>query len=333
MNIGPYKLTHPVILAPMAGVTDRPFRKLCRQLGAAMTVSEMVTSDKRLWKSRKTQLRLDHCGEPSPRIVQIAGSDPVLLAEAAQFNVDNGAQIIDINMGCPKKKVCNAMAGSSLLKNESLVASILNNVVNSIDVPVTLKIRTGWDTDNRNAVSIARIAEAEGIQALAIHGRTRACAFTGEAEYETIAQVKSMINIPVIANGDIDSPQKAANVLATTNADAIMIGRAAQGNPWIFREIAHFLQNGEFLPEPDIKEINNILIKHIKTLYDFYGESMGLRIARKHISWYCKSTGRPSGDTLEADSFIQRVNRIESAEVQLEHVAEFFSSRGRLQAA
>jgi tRNA-dihydrouridine synthase B len=333
MHIGPYQLRNPLILAPMAGVTDRPFRILCKELGAAMAVSEMVTSDKHLWNSRKTQLRLDHSGETTPRSIQIAGADPKQMAEAAQFNVDHGAQIIDINMGCPKKKVCRAMAGSSLLRNESLVASILNQVVNAVNVPVTLKIRTGWDPSNRNAESIAKIAESEGIQALAVHGRTRACAFNGEAEYETIAAVKSVINIPVIANGDINSPEKAAHVISKTGADAIMIGRAAQGNPWIFREIAYFLEKGEHLSAPDVKERNNILLKHIKNLYDFYGETMGVRIARKHIRWYCKNSNTPTGDILEADSFIQHVNKIESASAQLEHVAEYFTSRGRLQAA
>jgi len=314
----------------MAGITDRPFRMLCREQGAALAVSEMVTSNKQLWHSRKTQLRLDHTGESSPRSVQIAGTDPVQMAEAAQFNVDNGAQIIDINMGCPAKKVCNVMAGSALLKNESLVAEILRNVVNAVDVPVTLKIRTGWDPDNRNAISIAAIAEAEGIQALTIHGRTRACAFKGKAEYETIAEVKSRIQIPVIANGDIDSPEKAAEVLRQTGADAIMIGRGAQGRPWIFKEILHYLENGKNLPSPDIKEVNFLLNKHLKNLYDFYGEVMGVRIARKHIGWYCKHHFNQSVETnsdiaADVESFRKSINKEESAEIQLEKTIKFFT--------
>jgi len=267
MKIGAYILENPLILAPMAGITDRPFRMLCREQGAALAVSEMVTSQKHLWHSRKTQLRLDHSGESSPRSVQIAGTDPAQMAEAAQFNVENGAQIIDINMGCPAKKVCKLMAGSALMKNETLVADILQSVVNAVDVPVTLKIRTGWDLDNRNALSIANIAEAEGVQALTIHGRSRACAFRGEAEYETIAEVKSRINIPVIANGDIDSPEKAAEVLRLTGADGLMIGRGAQGRPWIFREILYYLEHGKKLPDLDTKEVIFLLNKHLKSLY------------------------------------------------------------------
>jgi tRNA-dihydrouridine synthase B len=250
MHIGPYQLDNPLILAPMAGVTDRPFRLLCREMGAAMAVSEMVTSNKHLWHTRKTQLRLDHKGETTPRSVQIAGTDPLQMAEAAQFNVTNGAQIIDINMGCPAKKVCSVMAGSALLRDESLVDKILSSVVNAVDVPVTLKIRTGWDPQNRNAVQIAKIAEDAGIQALAVHGRTRACAFKGDAEYDTISAIKSQVNIPVIANGDIDSPEKTAHILKLTGADAVMIGRAAQGRPWIFREILHYLEHGETLAAP-----------------------------------------------------------------------------------
>lgn len=318
MNIGPYKLDNPLILAPMAGVTDRPFRSLCKSMGAGLVVSEMVTSNKQLWNTRKTRLRLDHSGEIGPRSIQIAGTDPVQMAEAARFNVDQGAQIIDINMGCPAKKVCNVMAGSALLKQEKLVANILRSVVNAVDVPVTLKIRTGWDSEHRNATTIARIAESSGVQALAIHGRTRACAFKGDAEYETIAAVKSMINIPVIANGDINSPEKADKVLQQTGADAIMIGRAAQGRPWIFREIGHYLEHGDRLSEPSTKEISNVLINHLKNLYDFYGEHMGVRIARKHIGWYCKGH-------VGADSFRKHVNNVESAELQLELIKEFLN--------
>jgi tRNA-dihydrouridine synthase B len=346
MRIGPYQLDDPLLLAPMAGVTDRPFRTLCRKMGAALAVSEMVTSNAQLLNSRKTQLRLDHTGEDAPRSIQIVGADPAEMVKAAQYNVDNGAGIIDINMGCPKKKVCRVMAGSSLLKNEILVANILNKVVQAVDVPVTLKIRTGWDTDNRNAVSIAKIAESEGIQALAIHGRTRACAFQGKAEYETIAAVKSTVNIPIIANGDINSAEKAAYVIAQTGADAVMIGRAAQGRPWIFREIKHFLKYGEHLPEPGAKEINNILINHLKNLYDFYGETMGVRIARKHIGWYCKNANhlrlthtRLEPETMhyetmaQVDLFRRNINRVESAAIQLEQVTNFFTLEGRLLAA
>lgn len=330
MQIGPYKLDNPLILAPMAGITDRPFRILCREMGAAMAVSEMVTSNKQLWHSRKTQLRLDHSGETTPRSVQIAGTDPAQMAAAAQFNVDNGAQIIDINMGCPAKKVCSVMAGSALLKDELLVANILTSVVNAVEIPVTLKIRTGWDPQSRNATRIAEIAESSGIQALAVHGRTRACAFKGEAEYETISAVKSLVNIPVIANGDIDSPEKAAHILESTGSDAVMIGRAAQGRPWVFREILHYLQHGENAVAPDTEEVNNILLKHLKNLYDFYGEAMGVRIARKHIGWYCK---QHAGQLNNIDSFRQRINKVESANIQLEQVAEFFSTTGKLLAA
>ncbi|MDH5611659.1 MAG: tRNA dihydrouridine synthase DusB [Gammaproteobacteria bacterium] len=338
MKIGPYILDNPLILAPMAGVTDRPFRMLCREQGASLAVSEMVTSNKQLWHSRKTQLRLDHTGESSPRSVQIAGTDPAQMAEAAQYNVENGAQIIDINMGCPAKKVCNVMAGSALLRNESLVANILHSVVNAVDVPVTLKIRTGWDLDNRNAISIAAIAEAEGIQALTIHGRTRACAFKGEAEYETIAEVKSRIQIPVIANGDIDSPEKAVEVLRQTGADALMIGRGAQGRPWIFKEILHYLEHGKNLPSPDTNEVNFLLNKHLKNLYDFYGETMGVRIARKHIGWYCKHLFNQSVETnsdiiAEIESFRNNINKVESTEIQLEKTINFFTRKGSLLAA
>lgn len=311
----------------MAGVTDRPFRILCRNMGAGMAISEMVTSQKHLWNSRKTQLRMDHRGESSPRSVQIAGTDPQQMADAARFNVDHGAQIIDINMGCPAKKVCNVMAGSALMKNETLVASILDAVVNAVEVPVTLKMRTGWDPDNKNALQIANIAEQAGIQALSIHGRTRACGYRGEAEYDTIAEVKSKISIPVIANGDITSAEKAAKILEITNADAVMIGRAAQGRPWIFREINHYLKYGKIPPEPDQKEIKNTLINHLKNLYDFYGEEMGVRIARKHISWYCKQLPSHSN---QVDTFWQSINKVESTKIQIKQVAEFFSSTGSL---
>jgi len=327
MKIGPYQLPNQLILAPMAGVTDRPFRSLCMRMGAGMAVSEMVTSNKQLWHTRKTRLRLDHSGEQQPRSVQIAGTDPLQMAEAAKFNVDRGAQIIDINMGCPAKKVCNVMAGSALMKNESLVAQILDAVVNAVDVPVTLKTRTGWDPENKNAVAIARIAESAGIQALAVHGRTRTCGYQGEAEYETIKAVKTAVSIPVIANGDIDSPSRAAEVLKLTGADGIMIGRAAQGNPWIFREIGHLLKNESIFAPPSLDEVQNVLINHLENLYDFYGSYMGVRIARKHIGWYCKH--HPN-----TDLFKQQIVRVESTTEQLDLVTEFFSnSTGGLQAA
>ena len=327
IKIGPYHLSNRLILAPMAGVTDRPFRTLCLRMGAAMAVSEMVTSNKQLWHTRKTRLRLNHSGEQIPRSVQIAGTDPVQMAEAAKYNVDHGAQIIDINMGCPAKKVCNVMAGSALMKNEALVEKILAAVVNAVDVPVTLKTRTGWDMENRNAVTIARIAESSGIQAIAIHGRTRCCAFKGQADYKTIKAVKSAVTIPVIANGDIDSATKAAEVLRSTGADGIMIGRAAQGNPWIFKEVAHYLQHGEQLLPPTLSEIQNVLINHLENLYDFYGDYMGVRIARKHIGWYCRH--RPNTDT-----FRKLIVQVESTTEQLDHVTEFFtdSSGGSLAA-
>ena len=326
MQIGPYSLPGQLVLAPMAGVTDRPFRSLCLRMGAAMAVSEMVTSNKQLWHTRKTRLRLDHAGEQEPRSVQIAGTDPRQMAEAASFNAARGAQIIDINMGCPAKKVCNVMAGSALMKNETLVGKILDAVVNAVEVPVTLKMRTGWDTENRNAAAIARIAESSGIQALAVHGRTRACGYKGEAEYDTIKAVKSSVSIPVLANGDINTPAKAREVLDNTAADGLMIGRAAQGNPWIFREISHYLRTGEIPAPPAPEEIQNVLIKHLENLYDFYGEYTGVRVARKHIGWYCKH--RPN-----TDLFKQHINRVESAQQQLELVNGFFSNSGGLLAA
>ena len=288
MRIGAFQLKNNLIVAPMAGVTDRPFRQLCKEMGAGMAVSEMVASNSLLWGSEKTRRRANHDGEVEPISVQIAGADPQMLAEAAKYNVDEGAQIIDINMGCPAKKVCNVMAGSALLKDESLVARILESVVSAIDVPVTLKIRTGWDRSNRNAVTVAKIAEASGVQALAIHGRTRACGFSGEAEYDTIAEVKSQIAIPVIANGDIDTPERVKEVLEHTRADAVMIGRAAQGRPWMFREVTHYLETGERLPPPEVSEIHRVLVQHLNELYSFYGEHTGVRVARKHISWYTK---------------------------------------------
>lgn len=318
MQIGPYQISNRLVLAPMAGVTDRPFRQLCKRLGAGMAVSEMVTSNSLLWGSEKTRRRANHDGETDPRSVQIAGADAGMMAEAAKHNADNGAQLIDINMGCPAKKICNVMAGSALLQNERLVGDILESVVAAVDIPVTLKIRTGWDRDNRNAISIARIAEQAGIQALAIHGRTRADAYKGEAEYDTIADVKSRINIPVIANGDISTPAKARYVLDYTAADAIMIGRAAQGRPWIFREIDHYLTTGSYLPEPALTEIRDILLEHLANLYTFYGEYTGVRMARKHISWYSK--GQSHGA-----AFRHAVNHVETVDQQLRMVNDFFN--------
>ena len=315
----------------MAGVTDRPFRNLCYQLGADLCVSEMVTSEKHLWNSKKTQLRLNHDGETGIRSVQIAGTDPKKLSESAQFNVQHGAQIIDINMGCPAKKVCNVLAGSALLKNEPLVAEILSAVVNAVDVPVTLKIRTGWDHESKNAVNIARIAEQSGIQALSVHGRTRADAYKGEAEYETIASVKSEVSIPVIANGDITDPQKAKDVLAFTQADGLMIGRAAQGNPWIFQQIKHYLTEGTQLVVPDNHEISKLLSEHLQNLYSFYGELSGVRIARKHIGWYLKSIN--SKTQLDVESFRKHVNQIDDATTQQQLVNDFISLQQPLIAA
>ena len=320
----------------MAGVTDRPFRNLCYKLGADLCVSEMVTSEKHLWNSRKTQLRLNHKGEKGIRSVQIAGTDPAKLASAAQFNVDNGAQIIDINMGCPAKKVCNVLAGSALLKNEPLVADIISSVVNAVAVPVTLKIRTGWDHHNRNAVNIAKIAEQNGIQALSVHGRTRADAYKGEAEYETIAAVKSAISIPVFANGDITDPKKAKAVLEATNADGLMIGRAAQGNPWIFSQIKHYLAENTLLSPPANKEVCLLLTTHLQQLYDFYGENSGVRIARKHIGWYLRNLSARIGydiDMQATESFRKQVNQVDKASSQLELVTEFFNLQQGLLAA
>jgi tRNA-dihydrouridine synthase B len=323
MIIGEHILENPVILAPMAGVTDRPFRNLCYQLGADLCVSEMVTSEKHLWNSRKTRLRLNHQGETGIRSVQIAGTDPLKLAAAAQFNVDNGAEIIDINMGCPAKKVCNVQAGSALLKDEALVKQILSTVVEAVDIPVTLKIRTGWDENNKNAINIARIAEQSGIQALAVHGRTRADAYRGEAEYDTIAAVKAAVGIPVIANGDINSPQRAKQVLDHTQADGLMIGRAAQGNPWIFQQIKHYLKEGRLLSKPDNDETRRVLTDHLENLYGFYGELSGVRIARKHIGWYIKAAtiNNPQG----AELFRKEINQVNDANTQLELVTEFFN--------
>jgi tRNA-dihydrouridine synthase B len=318
--IGPYTLPNSLILAPMAGVTDQPFRQLCKRMGAGLVVSEMVTSDVRLWNTRKSSLRMIHDGDPEPRSIQIAGGDPEMLAEAARRNVEMGAQIIDINMGCPAKKVCNKAAGSALLKDEVLVREILQAVVASVDVPVTLKIRTGWDRANKNGVTVAKIAEDAGIVALAVHGRTRADLYMGEAEYDTIAAIKQAVSIPVMANGDIDSPEKAKVVLAATGADGLLIGRAAQGRPWIFREIEHYLRTGEQLPAPSLLEVERILLEHLAALHAFYGDVMGVRIARKHVSWYLATL--PG-----AKEFRAHFNRLDSTDAQRANVRAFFSER------
>lgn len=286
VRIGPHTLPNNLILSPMAGITDRPFRSLCRRLGAGLAVSEMTASDPVLRDHPRTRLRRDLAGEPRPRSVQIVGTDPQQMAEAARFNVEQGADIIDINMGCPAKKVCKVAAGSALLRDEPLVESIVRAVVESVPVPVTLKIRTGWDRANRNAVRIARIAEDHGIQMLAVHGRTRACGYKGEAEFDTIAAVKSEVAIPVMANGDITTPEKARWVLQHTGADGLLIGRGAQGRPWIFQQIEHFLQHGTQLAEPSVFELRSLVLDHVREMHDFYGEPMGVRIARKHIGWY-----------------------------------------------
>ena len=317
MQFAGYTLRNNLFVAPMAGVTDRPFRQLCKRMGAGLAVSEMVTSNSLLYGSAKTKRRANHEGEVQPVSVQIAGADPAMMAQAARYNVDQGAQIIDINMGCPAKKVCNVMAGSALLQNEALVGRILDAVVRAADVPVTLKIRTGWDKAHRNALSILKIAESAGIRALAVHGRTRACGYSGCAEYETIAAVKAEARIPVIANGDITSPEKAKQVLDATGADAVMIGRAAQGRPWIFREIEHFLATGEKLPAPRVDEIHQLLRGHLAELYDFYGAETGVRVARKHISWYTRGL-------MGSAHFRHAMNQLPTIGAQLAAVDAFF---------
>ncbi|MEN9464901.1 MAG: hypothetical protein RL217_1082 [Pseudomonadota bacterium] len=323
-HIGPYQLPNPVVLAPMAGVTDRPFRQLCRKLGAGLVVGEMVSSAISTRGTRKTLQRMNHDGEPEPIAVQIVGGDPETLAEGARFNVANGAQIIDINMGCPAKKVCNKAAGSALMKDEALVKDILQAVVEAVDVPVTLKIRTGWNPEHRNGVRIAQLAEAVGIASLAVHGRTRACAFGGEAEYDTIRDIKGSVSIPVFANGDIDSAAKAFAVMQYTGADGVLIGRAAQGKPWIFREVAHYLATGEALPAPDIDEVEQILVTHLEDLYDFYGEFLGPRIARKHVSWYLSD--------YNDSHFRQEFNRLEQGAQQLQAVRQWFAGKANKEA-
>ena len=318
MRFAGFTLKNNLFVAPMAGVTDRPFRQLCKSMGAGLAVSEMVSSNSLLYGSAKTLRRANHDGETHPVTVQIAGADPKMMADAARYNVDQGAQIIDINMGCPAKKVCNVMAGSALLQDEPLVAKILDAVVQAVDVPVTLKVRTGWDKQNKNAPRVAHIAQNTGIRSIAIHGRTRACQYHGAAEYDTIAEVKARVSIPVIANGDITTPQQAQFVLEYTKADGLMIGRAAQGRPWIFREIEHFLQTGKELPPPLVSEIHIVLREHLSDLYAFYGAETGVKVARKHISWYTKG--------LKGSASFRRVmNQLQSTEEQLAAIDEFFA--------
>jgi tRNA-dihydrouridine synthase B len=326
MRIGPYLIAPNVVLAPMAGVTDRPFRQLCRRLGAGLAVSEMTTSDPRLWHTEKSRLRADHRGEDAPIAVQIAGYDPSMMAAAARHNVEQGAQIIDLNMGCPAKKVCRVDAGSALLRDQALVAAICAAVVQAAEVPVTLKIRTGYSRAQRNAVAIARIAQDSGIAALTVHGRTREDHYEGEAEYETIAAVKQAVRIPVIANGDVTSGAKARAVLAATGADAIMVGRGALGNPWIFNDISSYLATGQTTTPPDAQEVGQTLLGHLDELHEFYGPGRGVRVARKHIQWYCQD--HPGSENLWL-----AVNRVECAASQRALVAEFFAAGTRAQAA
>jgi len=321
MRVGSRTLRNNLFVAPMAGVTDRPFRQLCKKFGAGLAVSEMVASNSLLWGSQKTRRRANHEGEVDPISVQIAGADPAMMAEAARYNVAQGAQIIDINMGCPAKKVCNTMAGSALLKDETLVGRILEAVVKAVDVPVTLKFRTGWDAANRNALKVTRIAEECGVQLLSLHGRTRACGFSGRAEYDTIREVKRSTHLPVVANGDIATPEEAKQVLEHTGADGIMIGRAAQGRPWIFREIEHYLSTGERLPPPLVSEIHAVLVAHLEELYAFYGRETGVKVARKHISWYTKGLAGSA-------SFRHRMNQLETCEEQRDEVNLFFGQLG-----
>ncbi|ACZ75151.1 TIM-barrel protein, nifR3 family [Dickeya parazeae Ech586] len=319
MRIGQFQLPNRLIAAPMAGVSDRPFRALCYAMGAGMTVSEMLSSNPEVWRSDKSRLRMVHSDEPGIRAVQIAGGDPDEMAQAARINAESGAQIIDINMGCPAKKVNRKMAGSALLQYPALVKQILTAVVNAVDVPVTLKIRTGWAPEHRNCVEIAKLAEDCGIQALTVHGRTRACLFNGEAEYDSIRTVKQSVSIPVIANGDITDPRKARAVLDYSGADALMIGRAAQGRPWIFREIQHYLDTGELLPPLPLAEVKHLLIGHIRELHDFYGPGKGFRIARKHVSWYLQ-------EHAPNDQFRRTFNAIEDASEQLEALKAYFEN-------
>lgn len=321
MQIGPHTLETPLIVAPMAGVTDRPFRELCLRLGAGMAVSEMLLANPDVWDTQKTRMRMDHSAEGGLRSVQIAGADPEMMAFAARYNVEQGAQIVDINMGCPAKKVNKKLAGSALLRAPDQVKAICRAVVDAVEVPVTLKIRTGWDPDNRNGVEIARIAEDCGIAALAVHGRTRACLYKGDAEYDTIRAIKQAVSIPVVANGDINSPEKARYVLDYTGVDAVMIGRAAQGRPWIFREIRHFLETGTKLPPPEREEVRTLMNEHVTNLHRFYGAYLGARIARKHVGWYLdeEETGR---------EFRKHFNALDCADAQLEALEAYFDGLG-----
>jgi tRNA-dihydrouridine synthase B len=326
MNIGPHPVANNLFVAPMAGVTDRPFRQLCRKLGAGYAVSEMVTSRRELWNSLKTSRRADHQGEPGPIAVQIAGTEPAMVADAAVYNIERGAQIIDVNMGCPAKKVCNKWAGSALMQDEALAVAIVQSVVDACTphhVPVTVKMRTGWCQSHRNALALARAFEDAGVQMLTVHGRTREQGYGGHAEYDTIAAVKAAVQVPVVANGDIATPEQARDVLAHTKADAIMIGRAAQGRPWIFRELAHFLATGTHLAAPLIAEIRGLLLEHLQDHYGLYGEFTGVRSARKHIGWYVKSL--PGGTVFRA-----RMNTVETSAAQLREVADFFDQLGSL---
>ncbi|MEP1552487.1 MAG: tRNA dihydrouridine synthase DusB [Paraglaciecola sp.] len=317
MQIGPHTLENNLMLAPMAGVTDRPFRQLCKRLGAGLVVSEMLSSNPRVWNTDKSKQRMDHEGEEGLRSVQIAGSDPELMAQAAQFNVKNGAQIVDINMGCPAKKVNKKLAGSALLQDPALVEKIIQAVVAAVNVPVTLKIRTGWNVENRNGLLIAKIAQDNGIQSLAVHGRTRACMYKGDAEYDTIKAIKQAVSIPVVANGDITDALKAKYVLEYTEADAVMIGRGAQGHPWIFREILHYLQTGQILAAPSIEEVSSVLLEHVANVHQFYGDFMGCRIARKHVGWYLAEKDQQR-------LFRAKFNVIEDARQQLDELAVYF---------
>src|ERR1700681_468642 len=319
VKIGPYVLPSNIVLAPMAGVTDGPFRLLCRRFGAGLAASEMLTADVRLWDTPKSRRRMDHTGEPSPRMVQIAGFDPAMMAEAARRNADAGAQIIDINMGCPAKKVCNRFAGSALLQDEELVARILHSVVRAAGVPVTLKTRTGWDRDHKNGIRIAVIAEDNGIQALAIHGRTRSDQYQGYAEHETVAAIKATIKIPVFANGDVDSPQRAVQILEASGCDGIMIGRAAQGRPWIFDEVNFFLSTGELRAGLALEKVRDIMRAHLEDLYAFYGDETGVRVARKHLSWYFRQ--HPGQDALR-----NRLVQIETPQEQLSTLLENYET-------
>ena len=337
LRIGPYSLPNRTLVAPMAGVTDRPFRQLCKRLGAGYAVSEMAASNPRLWDSVKTSRRIDHDGEIEPKAVQIAGADPAMMAEAARFNVDRGAQIIDINMGCPAKKVCNVLAGSALMADEALALRIIEAVVAAVGVPVTVKMRTGTDSDNRNAARLARAAEQAGAAMITVHGRTRACQYHGAIDYDTIAEVKASVKLPVVANGDIDSPEKAKWVLAATGADAIMIGRAAQGRPWIFREIDHFLDSGEKLAGPTWREVWSLLRQHLLDHYAFYGDHVGVRTARKHIGWYLRGlqqpspTGQAGNDAVAGNDDLETLRRLVNTsdvpEAQLNLIDQYFSDR------